>query len=57
MEFNQIDRLGEVQEFLESFDWTDDALRDFQAVNIGRNHEGNCGLQVSMHIAIPYVTV
>ena len=30
--------LGEEQEFLEHFDWTDDSLRDLQSVNIQGTH-------------------
>ena len=45
-----ITRLGDAQEFLESFNWTDDALRDFQSVNTDRTHRGICGWEVSMHL-------
>ena len=47
-EFSQIRRLGQAQAFLESFNWTDDALRDLEAVNINGNHTVTCGLRVRM---------
>ena len=50
MELSNITLLGEAREFLESFDWTDDALRDFQSVNTERTHIRMCGLEVSVHI-------
>ena len=45
-EFSQIRRLGQAQDFLESFNWTDDAIRDLEAVNINGNHTVTCGLRV-----------
>lgn len=46
-EFSGIRELGQVREFLESFQWTDEALRDLEAVNTDRTHTvNNCGYQV-----------
>ena len=33
-----INMLGDARDFLENFDWTNDALRDLQSVNINRTH-------------------
>ena len=43
---NNITRLGQAQDFLESFNWTDDARRDLEAVNVNGNHTVTCGLLV-----------
>ena len=45
-EFATIGMLGEAQDFLESFDWTNDALRDLESVNIERTHNMQCGYHV-----------
>ena len=42
-------RLGEAQQFLESFNWTNDALRDLESVNIHRTHTVTCGRQVKYY--------
>ena len=42
-------RLGEAQQFLESFDWTNDTLRDLESVNIHGTHTVTCGLQVQYY--------
>ena len=35
--------LGESQAFLESFNWTDDSLRDLETVNVQNIHSLYCG--------------
>ena len=35
--------LGEAQAFLESFNWTDDSLRDLETVNVQNIHTLICG--------------
>ena len=46
-EFSNVRTLGEARDFFESFEWTDDALRDLEAVNTDGTHTvSNCGNQV-----------
>ena len=46
-EFSGIRELGQAREFFESFQWTDEALRDLEAVNTDGTHTvNNCGYQV-----------
>ena len=42
--------LGDAQEFLESFEWTDESLRDLESVNTDRTHTYNCGWPVKYYI-------
>ena len=34
--------LGDAREFLESFQWTDESLRDLESVNADRTHSFPC---------------
>ena len=45
-ELANINMLGDARDFLENFNWTNDALRDLQSVNINRTHEIQCGYSV-----------
>ena len=45
-EFSQVTSIGQARDFLENFSWTDDALRDLEAVNINGTHTVTCGLTV-----------
>ena len=47
-EFSSIRRLGQAREFFESFDWTNDALRDLESVNMNRTHTVTCGPKVKI---------
>ena len=42
-ELSGISKLGDARNFLESFNWTDDALRDLEAVNTDKIHIHICG--------------
>ena len=45
-EFANINMLGDARDFLENLNWTNDALRDLQSVNINRTHTMQCGYSV-----------
>ena len=48
-DLSNIEMLGQAQQFLENFDWTnDDALRDFASVNINGVHSYGCGIEVNV---------
>ena len=53
-EFRYVWWLRDAQEFLENFEWTDDALHDFKAVNIEGTHIGICGWEVCSYICSKY---
>lgn len=42
-QLGNIDMLGEAEEFLESFNWTNDSLRGLESVNRNRVHTISCG--------------
>ena len=42
-QLGNIDMLGEAEEFLESFNWTNDSLRGLESVNRNRVHTIFCG--------------
>ena len=47
-EFSNFWTLGQARDFFESFQWTDEALRDLEAVNTDGTHTvSNCGNQVA----------
>ena len=54
-QLNNIRMLGDAQDFLEAFKWTDNALRDLEAVNINRMHTMGCGIQNLVKLLISYV--
>ena len=45
-DFQSYNRLGEAESFLNDFQWTDQAFRDFQSVNQNGVHLVACGSQV-----------
>ena len=45
-DFSGIQMLGQAREFLESFDWTNDAVRDIESVNLNGMHTIGCGYRV-----------
>ena len=45
-QFSNIELLGDAQSFLESYNWTNDSLRDLESVNINGIHTISCGFQV-----------
>ena len=47
-EFSNIQMLGQAQQFLENFDWTNDALRDFASVNLNGVHSYGCRSEVNI---------
>ena len=47
---NNSRRLGNAQDFLESFEWTDESLRDLESVNVERTHRLLCGNRVKSTI-------
>ena len=49
-DFANIRRLGEAEDFLESFDWTNDALRDLESVNVEKTHNMLCGYHVRRYV-------
>ena len=49
-QFTSIKMLGDAQDFLEAFDWTDNALRGLEYVNTNRMHTMHCGSLVINNI-------
>ena len=47
---NNSRRLGNAQDFLESFEWTDESLRDLESVNVEGTHRLLCGDRVKSTI-------
>ena len=45
-EFSNVGMLGDARDFLESFEWTDESLRDLESVNLERTHRLFCGYRV-----------
>jgi len=41
-QFSSLYRLRQAQDFLENFEWTNEALRDLESVNINRTHTMQC---------------
>ena len=45
-ENRQITKLGDAREFFDNFQWTDQAARDIEAVNLKGIHVVGCGSEV-----------
>ena len=54
--YRQIDELGEASNFFNSFQWTDQAFRDIEDVNLNGVHFVVCGSEVCV-TSITYRTV
>ena len=44
--YRNIDELGDAEDFFNSFQWTDQAFRDIEAVNLNGFHFILCGAEV-----------
>ena len=53
-EFKSFSMLGEAQDLLESFQWTNQTLYDLEAVNINGYHNVLCGSQVQIVQLVAY---